>query len=102
HRLEITCRAFVVRAFDPRLRRFCDRDFGSQSVDGEADAAEPPAESAIEVKESEMQTRRNGDCHGHCNRGRNGIQMSVPEIVRMGFSNWQAGLNCGIRALLGK
>jgi 4a-hydroxytetrahydrobiopterin dehydratase len=82
---------------DLRARRCSDRDFGSWTADGEADAAEGAAQPSVEIQKAEMQPCRNDHGRTRLNRRRFAGQPSSPESFRSsGFSKRNSGLDCGI------
>ncbi len=76
HGLEMTLHALALRSDDPGALPAlaapgdADRQPGLQSADRQPDAAEPPAEPAVEIEEAEMQPRRRRDGHARRPRGR--------------------------------
>src|SRR6266851_6803864 len=74
--------AFRSRHFD--LRRPADCNFRVQVAEGKTDAAEAAAETAIEVEEAEMNSRRNRHRGAHRHRAFPAVQKRAPLGVRRG------------------
>jgi hypothetical protein len=58
HLLNVAHDAFVFRSCHAIFTRPLKCDFRAQAGDGEANAAEPAAESAVEIEETQVQSRR--------------------------------------------
>jgi hypothetical protein len=97
HGDDMTSYPISLRTRDLRARRCPDRDLGSWTADGEADAAERAAQPSVEIQKTEMQPRRNDHGRARLHRMRYAGQPLSPEILRSsGFSKRNCGLDCGI------
>jgi hypothetical protein len=78
HHLQIASDPLVFGTGHSQLRSRVESDAGLESVDREADASEPTAETPVEIQKAEMEPRRNrnGDARG----GRGAVQPFSPEI----------------------
>ena len=70
-RIQMALRPRRVRALGAQLLATPDREARARRIDGDAEAAEATSELAVEVDESQMQSRRNRD--GHAGDGRIGV-----------------------------
>src|SRR5262249_13235167 len=77
HRLDVTPDPFPFGAGHPHLRRRANGYARLRAVDGQADAAEAPAESAVEIQKAEMQPCRSS--HGDIGRQWSRTQPFSPE-----------------------